>query len=127
MALLGSVVGFLCESVNPISPEPQVSIKNSFLSQVPVAHACNPSFLGGSDQKDHSSKPAPGKRFVRPYLKISNTKKDWQSGSNNRAPKKSHFSLRLMCASLTLVVTTTAERCPDLLTCLTLLNCRFSE
>jgi hypothetical protein len=27
--------------------------------QVPVAHACNPSYLGGRDQEDHSSKPAP--------------------------------------------------------------------
>jgi hypothetical protein len=27
-------------------------------SQVPVAHACNPSYLGGRDQEDCSSKPA---------------------------------------------------------------------
>jgi hypothetical protein len=24
----------------------------------PVAHACNPSYSGGTDQEDHSSKPA---------------------------------------------------------------------
>jgi hypothetical protein len=32
-----------------------------------VAHACNPSYSGGRDEKDHSSKPTPGKQFVRPY------------------------------------------------------------
>jgi hypothetical protein len=26
-----------------------------------VAHACNPSYSGGSNQEDHSSKPALGK------------------------------------------------------------------
>jgi hypothetical protein len=26
-----------------------------------VAHSCNPSSSGGTDQEDHSSKPAPGK------------------------------------------------------------------
>jgi hypothetical protein len=26
-----------------------------------VAHACNPSYSGGRDQKDHNSKPALGK------------------------------------------------------------------
>jgi hypothetical protein len=29
--------------------------------QVLVAHICNPSYSGGRDQEDHSSKPAPGK------------------------------------------------------------------
>jgi hypothetical protein len=28
------------------------------LSQVPVAHACNPSYSGGRDQEDHSLNPA---------------------------------------------------------------------
>jgi hypothetical protein len=30
-------------------------------SRVPVAHTCNPSYSGGRDQEDHSSKPDPGK------------------------------------------------------------------
>jgi hypothetical protein len=34
-----------------------------------VAHACNPSYSGGRDQEDHGLNPAPGKQFVRPYLK----------------------------------------------------------
>jgi hypothetical protein len=32
----------------------------SFLGQAPVAHACNPSYSGGRDQENHSSKPALG-------------------------------------------------------------------
>jgi hypothetical protein len=35
---------------------------------VASACACNPSYLGGRDQEDHSSKPASGKEFARPYL-----------------------------------------------------------
>jgi hypothetical protein len=36
--------------------------------QVPVAHACNPSFSIGRDQEDRSLKPAHAE-FKRPYLK----------------------------------------------------------
>jgi hypothetical protein len=35
-----------------------LSIKNVKTSQVLVAHACHPSYLGDRDQEDHSSKPA---------------------------------------------------------------------
>jgi hypothetical protein len=31
-----------------------------------VAHAYNPRYLGGRDQEQHSSKPTPGKKLVRP-------------------------------------------------------------
>jgi hypothetical protein len=31
--------------------------QNKKISQAPVAHACNPSYSGGRDQEDHSSKP----------------------------------------------------------------------
>jgi hypothetical protein len=44
-------------------------------SWVLVAHTCNPSFSGGRDQEDRSSKPAPGKQFVRPYLKKNPSQK----------------------------------------------------
>jgi hypothetical protein len=36
--------------------------------EAPVAHACNPSYSEGSDQEDHSSKPAQANSSLRPYL-----------------------------------------------------------
>jgi hypothetical protein len=36
---------------------------------MPVAHTWNPSYSGGRDQEDHSSKPAQAKSSTRPYLK----------------------------------------------------------
>jgi hypothetical protein len=39
-----------------------------------VAHAYNPSYLGGRDQEDHSSKTA---QFARPYPEKLNTKQGW--------------------------------------------------
>jgi hypothetical protein len=55
-----------------------------FPSQVPVAHTCNPSYLGGRDQEDHSSKPALAKSSLDIISKVSNTKQGWQSGSSGR-------------------------------------------
>jgi hypothetical protein len=37
---------------------PEERLKNIFPVQVLVAHACNPSYSGGRDQEDRSSKPA---------------------------------------------------------------------
>jgi hypothetical protein len=42
---------------------------------VPVAHACNPSYSGGRDQKDHGSKPARANRWRDSITKISNMKR----------------------------------------------------
>jgi hypothetical protein len=39
-----------------------------------VAHACNPSYSGCSEQEDFSSKPAQAKKSMRPYLKKPFTK-----------------------------------------------------
>jgi hypothetical protein len=39
-----------------------------------VAHACNPSYSGGRDQEDHSSKPAWASISARPYIKKPFTK-----------------------------------------------------
>jgi hypothetical protein len=39
-----------------------------------VAHACNPSYAGGRDQEDHSSKPAQANSSTRPYLEKPFTK-----------------------------------------------------
>jgi hypothetical protein len=40
-----------------------------------VAHACNPSHLGGRDQENHPLKLAWGNSLQDPILKIPNTKK----------------------------------------------------
>jgi hypothetical protein len=37
-----------------------------------VARVCNPSYSGGRDQQDRSSKPVLDKEFLRPYLKKKN-------------------------------------------------------
>jgi hypothetical protein len=42
-----------------------------------VVYTCNPSYLGGRDQEDHSLKPAQATK-ARPYLKsIQHKKKSW--------------------------------------------------
>jgi hypothetical protein len=40
-----------------------------------VAHTCNPSYSGGRDKEEHSSKSAPGKQLTRPYLEDIHHKK----------------------------------------------------
>jgi hypothetical protein len=40
-----------------------------------LTHSCNPSYLGGRDQEDGSSKPALDKYFARPYLKKTHPNK----------------------------------------------------
>jgi hypothetical protein len=52
---------------------------------VPVAHACNPSYSGGKDQEDHSSKPAQANSSKNPILKKNQHKKglaEWLSSKN---------------------------------------------
>jgi hypothetical protein len=49
-------------------------IRKIYDTQVPVAHACNPSYSGGRDQEDPSSKSAWTKKFARPYLEKPFTK-----------------------------------------------------
>jgi hypothetical protein len=53
-------------------------------SWVLVAHIYNPGYSGGRDQEDRGSKPAQANSSLDPILKISNTKKGWQSGSSDR-------------------------------------------
>jgi hypothetical protein len=36
-----------------------------------VAHTCNPSFLGGLDKEDCSSRPAQAKKLARSHLKTN--------------------------------------------------------
>jgi hypothetical protein len=40
-----------------------------------VTHAYNHNYLGGRDQEDRGSKPAPGKKFTRPYWKKNPSQK----------------------------------------------------
>jgi hypothetical protein len=70
-------------------------IKKGKCCWVPVAHTCNPSYSGGRDQKDHSSKPAQGNSSRHPILKKPITKKglvEWLKvqalSSNPRTTKK---------------------------------------
>jgi hypothetical protein len=55
-------------------------------SWVLVAHACNPSYLGGRDQEDRGLKPAWANSLRNPILKIPNTKQGWWSGSSGKVP-----------------------------------------
>jgi hypothetical protein len=48
--------------------------KQKTLSQALVLHAFNPSYSGGRDQEDHSSKLAGANKFMRLYLKKPSTK-----------------------------------------------------
>jgi hypothetical protein len=48
--------------------------KNPNASWGPVAHTCNPSYLGGWDQEDHGSKASLGKKSLQDPI---STKKSW--------------------------------------------------
>jgi hypothetical protein len=52
-------------------------------SQALVVHACNPSYLGGKDQKDPSWKPA-GQIVLKTLPEKTLYKKGWWSGSRCR-------------------------------------------
>jgi hypothetical protein len=50
--------------------------------QAPVTHACNPSYSGGRDQEDRSSKPAWANSSQDPISKQNPSQnKVWRSGS----------------------------------------------
>jgi hypothetical protein len=50
----------------------------------PMAHTCSPSYSGGRDQEDHSSKPARANSLQDPISKKHITEKGWWSGSSGR-------------------------------------------
>jgi hypothetical protein len=50
-------------------------VKQENIKPALVAHTCNPRYSGGRDQKDHSSKSAQAKLFIRPYLDKTHHKK----------------------------------------------------
>jgi hypothetical protein len=49
-------------------------MKITFLDQTLVTHTCNPSYLGGSNQEDHSLKPAWANSSRDPISKIQHKK-----------------------------------------------------
>jgi hypothetical protein len=57
-----------------------------------MAHACNPGFLGGRDQEDHSLKPAWANGFSRPYLENTQNKR---AGEMAQVVKQYLGSMRL--------------------------------
>jgi hypothetical protein len=65
-----------------------------------VAHTCNPSYSGGRDQEDHSSKPTQANSLQDPILKNPSQKiglVEWLKvkalSSSPSTAKKSHFIL----------------------------------
>jgi hypothetical protein len=56
------------------------------LSQLLVAHACNPTYSGGRDQEVGGSMTTQANTSQRPYFKITNTKKSRQSELSGRTP-----------------------------------------
>jgi hypothetical protein len=58
---------------------------NKVTSQALVAHACNPSYPGGRDQKDHGSKPAWG-NSLRDLISKIHKRKRKRNGSSCKSP-----------------------------------------
>jgi hypothetical protein len=90
------------ETVNTVSGKswslPRTrSTSKTWPSQVPVAHACNPSYSAGRDQEDCGSNPAQANSLWNLISKTPITEKDWWNGSRCRPrvqtpvlPKKNH-------------------------------------
>jgi hypothetical protein len=84
--LLGAIAQCHCPATprgshctSPAQEKPQIQ-KSKYDWEL-VAHACNPSYSGGRDQEDHSSKPVLANSSGDPISKIFNTEKGWWSGS----------------------------------------------
>jgi hypothetical protein len=56
------------------------------MSPAPVAHACNPSYLGGLDGEDQGLRPVEQIVWDIPSPKITRAKMDWRNGSSSRVP-----------------------------------------
>jgi hypothetical protein len=61
--------------------EGDVCTEKGLYSQAPMTHTCNPSYSGGRDQEECSSKSAWANSFPDPISKNPITKKGWCSGS----------------------------------------------
>jgi hypothetical protein len=60
----------------PLDYQYTLNLKNEGQSQVPMAHAYNPSYPGDRDQEDSSSKTAQENSSQDPMLKKTITKKE---------------------------------------------------
>jgi hypothetical protein len=69
-----------------------------------VAHACNPSYSGGRNQEDHSSKPAWGNSSQDPISKNPITK-NWGGGvAQGESPElKPQYHKKRKMAEVTLI------------------------
>jgi hypothetical protein len=115
LALLGFELGaYTCQASALLLESLHQPIKciffKCFFGQAVVAHACNLSYSGGSDQEDHGLKPAQANSSQDPISKKPTTKKEksWWSGSRCRpcvqtpVPKKKQL-LGLECRASYLV------------------------
>jgi hypothetical protein len=77
----------------------------------PVAHTCNPSYSGGRDQEDHSSKPAWKNTSQDPILKIPITKRAGGVAQGEGHEFKPHYSKKKkkLCIVSQNAVTMTVE------------------
>jgi hypothetical protein len=78
------ITPLLC--AKPYRDTSKYSVQELPSSQAPVAHAYNPSYSGGRDQKDRSLKPARADSWKDPISKLPNAEKGWWSGSSGRMP-----------------------------------------
>jgi hypothetical protein len=61
-----------------------IQLEKKEMDQALVAHICIPSYSGGREQEDCTSKPAWENSSQDPISKIPNTKQGWWSGSSGR-------------------------------------------
>jgi hypothetical protein len=60
--------------------------RNSPRAGTPMAHSCNPSYLGGWDQEDWDLRPAQANSSQDPIATITRAKMNWRCGSSSNAP-----------------------------------------
>jgi hypothetical protein len=96
-----------------------------------VAHICNPSYLGGRDQKDHGSKPAQANSSARPYLKKPFAKTGLVEIASGEGPEfKPQYhthKTKLLKAVCTQIENSSLIRdCPRYWKCLMITDLRYS-
>jgi hypothetical protein len=84
--------------------------KNKNLSQVPVAHACNPSYSGGRDQEDGCSNPVQANSSWDPISKKPSQKRaggvaqdespEFKSQYHKKKKKQTYKGMRIVFVSV---------------------------